>query len=317
MKLIRLIILCSIGLTLLCPVFANTPVKAKIAFVSNNMSIEIMNPDGSARENLIRDTHGINQLAWSPSGEHILFGSRNAEGNHDIFIVNADGTNKKPLLATQNYKRQPTWAPDGKQIAYMAYSKIWQSWSIQVATTDGKSITPIIRVHMHGGEPAWSPDGKEIAYVQAELQKREIYIYNLETQTQQKLVAKNPPWMTHPTWSPDSQTIAFKWSRIGPQKGIYTVNRDGTELKQVVEIGSTRIKSLTWSPNGDELLYSHPVEHDIHLFKVNLRTQTIQQLTHNEGKNYDAVWFDPTPSPLSISLSDSLITTWGKIKNPK
>ena len=170
MKLIRLIILCSIGLTLLCPVFANTPVKAKIAFVSNNMSIEIMNPDGSARENLIRDTHGINQLAWSPSGEHILFGSRNAEGNHDIFIVNADGTNKKPLLATQNYKRQPTWAPDGKQIAYMAYSKIWQSWSIQVATTDGKSITPIIRVHMHGGEPAWSPDGKEIAYVQSELQ---------------------------------------------------------------------------------------------------------------------------------------------------
>ncbi|MCY4403968.1 MAG: hypothetical protein OXD54_15500 [Candidatus Poribacteria bacterium] len=315
MKLIRLILFCSIGLILLCPVFANAPVKAKIAFVSNGTRIEIMNPDGSARENLIRDTRGINQLAWSRSGERILFGSRNSEGIHDIFIINADGTNKRPFFTTQNYKRQPTWAPDGKQIAYMAYSRIWQSWSIHVATTDEKLITPVIPVHMHGGEPAWSPDGTEIAYVQAEPDKKEIYIYNLETQTQRKLVTKNPPWMTNPTWSPDSKKIAFNWSRIGPQKGIYTVNRDGTELKQVVEIESTRIKSLTWSPNGDELLYSHPVEQDIHLFKVNLRTQEIQQLTHNEGKNYDAVWYDP--SPFSVSLSDSLVTTWGRIKSPK
>ncbi len=145
-----------------------------------------------------------------------------------------------------------------------------------------------------GGDPAWSPDGTEIAFVMAAFQKREIYIYNLETNTQEKLVSKNPPWMLYPTWSPDGKKIAFYWSRIGEESGIYTVNQDGTELEQIAEI-DTYVRSLAWSPSGDELLYAQAENVGAQLFTVNLSTHRIKQLTH-DGHNFDAVWFDPSPS---------------------
>ncbi|MDE0313550.1 MAG: hypothetical protein OXM61_01495 [Candidatus Poribacteria bacterium] len=317
MKILRPIALCIIGLMLLCPAFAKVPTKAKIAFVSekdNSWGIDMMNPDGSDRVNLIQHQGGVNQLAWSPDGKQILFGTRNDKGTHDIFIMDADGANAKPLFKAQNYKREPAWSPDGKQIAYMAYSKISGAWHIHIASTDEQSVEPTIPVGRLGGAPAWSPDGTEIAFVKAACQKREIYIYNLETNAQEKLLSENPPSMLYPAWSPDGKKIAFYWSRIGQQKGIYTVNRDGTDLQQVTETGA-RVLSLTWSPSGDELLYAQTANDFYQLFKVDLRTVEIEQLTH-EGHNSDAVWFDPSPSSLSVSPSESLLTTtWGKVKN--
>ena len=67
MKILRLITSCIIGLMLLCPAFAQVPEKAKIAFVSregNSRGIDMMNPDGSDRVNLIQLTGGINQLIF-------------------------------------------------------------------------------------------------------------------------------------------------------------------------------------------------------------------------------------------------------------
>ena len=318
MKILRLIILCIIVLMLLCPAFAKSPEKAKIAFVSReggSWGIDMINPDGSDRVNLIQFTGSINQLAWAPDGKQILFGTRNNNRLHDIFIVEADGTNAQPLFKTQNYKREPTWAPDGKQIAYMAYSKILDAWHIHIATTDEQSVEPIIPVDRLGGDPAWSPDGTEIAFVMAAFQKREIYIYNLETNTQEKLLEKESPWMLLPTWAPDGKKIAFYLSGIGQQRGIYTANRDGTELQQVTE-ADARVYSLTWSPSGNELLYTEIVKinNSAQLFTVNLKTRKINQLT-DEGHNSDAVWFDPLSSSLSVSPSESLLTTWGRIKN--
>ncbi len=318
MKILRLIILCIIVMMLLCPAFAKSPEKAKIALVSReggSWGIDMINPDGSDRVNLIQFTGSINQLAWSPDGKQILFGTRNNNGLHDIFIVEADGTNAQPLFKAQNYKREPAWSPDGKQIAYMAYSKILGAWHIHIATTDEQSVEPIIPVDRLGGDPAWSPDGTEIAFVMAAFQKREIYIYNLETNTQEKLLEKESPWMLLPTWAPDGKKIAFYLSGIGQQRGIYTANRDGTELQQVTE-ADARVYSLTWSPSGDELLYTKIVKinNSAQLFTVNLTTRKINQLT-DEGHNSDAVWFDPLSSSLSVSPSESLLTTWGRIKN--
>ena len=314
MKVIRLVILSSIGFMLLCPVFGLAPQKSKIAFVSNvdGLGIDIMNPDGRERKKLITHSRNINQLAWSPSGEHILFGARNSEGNHDIYIVNADGSDVMKLFDTPNYKRQPAWSPDGNKIAYMAYSKIWESWSIYVATIDGKLIAPVIRVGKNGGDPAWSPDGTEIAYVDDGVYQRNIYVYNIETQQQRILIKHNPSWMAYPTWSPDGEKIAFYWG-LGNLSGVFSVNSDGTEMKRIVGIEETGIRSLTWSPGGKYLLYSQPVDDSLHLFKINIYSGKIVQLT-DEGKNFDAIWYDP--SPMSVFPSESkLTTTWGEIKS--
>ena len=40
------------------------------------------------------------------------------------------------------------------------------------------------------------------------------------------------PWSKHPTWSPDSQQIAFWSSRSGKDQ-IWVMNRDGTNLHNI------------------------------------------------------------------------------------
>ena len=321
MKNMRLFLLCGSSLVMvllnLCSVRAEAPRRAKIAFVSRDTdqsSIYMMNPDGSDLVNLISRTRGINQIAWEPTGERILF-CADREGVRDIYIMNTDGTDVRPMFTERRYKQEPTWSPDGERIAYTAWSPLIGR-SIYIAPTDGQSGKPIVQVGRGSGQPAWSPDGTEIAFVVGSQGIREIYIFDIEAHTQRHLLPDNDKnlWMQHPTWSPDGEKIAFAWSPEKLGTGIYVVNRDGTGLEQITEPDPLRILSITWAPSGDELVYAKVEGNRAHLFKVSLNDWRIRQLTYKRN-NPEAIWFDPA-GVVSVEPAATLsITTWGKIKN--
>ena len=320
MKIFRFFLLWCLSILLLCPsVFAQAPTTAKIAFVSGGRNpagiyesnIHMMNPDGSDLVNLINRYGRINHIAWERSGEHILF-CADHKGQHDIHVMNADGTDAKPMFTEPRYRVEPTWSPDGKWIAYVASAKP-MGRSLHIAPTNGQPDQPIIQVGIRGGQPDWSPDGTEIAFVAASRGVRKIYILNLETHTQRQLLPDKNPWMQYPAWSPDGERIAFVWSPNRSGSGIYLVNRDGTGLEQITEPDPLRTLSITWAPSGDELVYGKDTRDSLHLFKVSLKDQRIQQLTH-EMINTEAIWFDPTVVVSVEPSVSSSITTWGKIK---
>ncbi|MDE0011973.1 MAG: hypothetical protein OXU36_12540 [Candidatus Poribacteria bacterium] len=321
MKTLRLFLLCSLSVLLCTSILAQAPTTAKIAFVSRGINpsgiyqsnIYMMNPDGSDLVDLISRPRGsgINHIAWEPSGQRILFCSDH-KGKHDIHVMNADGTDAKPMFTEPRYRVEPTWSPDGKWIVYAASAKP-MGRSIHIAQTNGQSGEPIVTVGTHGGQPDWSPDGTEIAFVAASQGIRKIYILNLETHTQRQLLPDKNPWMQYPAWSPDGERIAFVWSPNRSGSGIYLVNRDGTGLEQITEPDPLRTLSITWAPSGDELVYGKDTRDSLHLFKISLKDQRIQQLTH-EMINTEAIWFDPTVVVSVEPSVSSLITTWGKIK---
>ena len=322
MKVFRFFLIYSLNVLLCSPIFAQAPTTAKIAFVSRGINpsgiyqsnIYMMNPDGSDLINLISRSRsrGINHIAWEPSGQRILFCSDH-KGKHDIHVMNADGTDAKPVFTEPRYRVEPTWSPDGKRIAYVASAKP-MGRSLYIAPTNGQSGEPIVQVGPHSGQPDWSPDGTEIAFVVGSRGIRKIYILNLESHTQRLLLPDKNPWMQYPAWSPDSERIAFVWSPNRAGSGIYVVNRDGTGLEQITEPDPLRTVSIAWAPSGDELVYAKDTRDSLHLFKVSLKDQRPQQLTH-EMINPEAIWFDPAAAvPVEPSAS-ARITTWGKIKN--
>lgn len=316
MKTLRLILICCMCLLLGYPVLAAAPDTEKIAYVSwqNGISsIELMNPDGEDHQILLRRSGKINQLAWSPDGEKILFCTDRNE-THDIFIMDADGSNIKPVFQEMKYKRQPVWSPNGKQIAFVAYSKIDNNWNIHIASADGQNIQPTIQTHRMGGDPSWSADGSKIAYVISNIKKREIYIYDLESNTNKRLILHKQPWFTLPRWAPKSEKIAFVWSGIDIENGIYISNGDGRSPKLITPTEQARVYSLAWAPNGEQLVYSKSVEGIVHIYTVNIETGETVQLTQN-GANIDPVWYDPAASSLPVQPNENLLTsTWGKIK---
>jgi Tol biopolymer transport system component len=64
------------------------------------------------------------------------------------------------------------------------------------------------------------------------------------------------------SWSPDGARIAFRLFNDAP--GIYLMNRDGSGLRQLVDLprdrnsGMGSSAALDWSPNGSQLTYSYP-----------------------------------------------------------
>ena len=302
--------------------WTKAPETEKITFTSTrdgNTEIYIMNSDGTMPVNVSQNAgaEDYNPI-WSPNGKRILFIS-NRDRIFDLYVMDADGTNVRKIFKTEALRWDPTWSPDGKQIAYAQGEEPNQA--IYIAAIDGTSVEKLT----DGFMPSWSPDGNEIAFVVGGIKHTPLGIYDLQTHTQKTLLIKEMPWIVNPSWSPRGEKIAFSKidGRFDPngflwweRSNIYVANRDGTGLHQIIKDEESICMGPTWSPHGDQLIYTDAVRHpkkdiSVQLFKTDLRTGNITQLTH-EANNSRADWFDPMYS-VSPSVR-SLTTMWGKIK---
>ena len=306
-----------------CVVFAKPPDTAKIAFSANregNRDIYVMNPDGSQQVNITNHRADDVSPVWSPTGEHTLFASdheHKAWGTWDLYLMEPDGSNVRKVFDKSARRSSPVWSPDGKRIAYN-YGELGNIL-LYIGTIDGKNEE---RVAI-GGTPAWSPDGTEIAFVvKAGAKRWEINILNVQTRKQKVFFPPKavPSWVRGPAWSPTGDKLAFAWLHRVPladfleTETIYTVNRDGTRLTQIVAEAKSPATDPIWSPRGDELLYARWKHETKHIFKIALNEGQSEQLTHIGFWNDPTDWFDPAYA-LPVSPQPQLLTTvWGRLK---
>jgi Tol biopolymer transport system component len=144
-----------------------------------------------------------------------------------------------------------TWAPDGRRLAFTAPGGVWvmdvsDGTSQQILTCgegpDGCSLS-------------WAPDGSRIAVAHGDT----LELVDPDGSNRTTLFVQGHPvnyaGLSQPTWSPDGTRIAFNgW--IGSGRGLYTINRDGTDpapiLGPVPGIGAF---DPAWSPDGSTIAY--------------------------------------------------------------
>ena len=325
------IILLSASISL---VFAKAPTTAKIVFTSardDNREIYVMNTDGSGQVKLTHHRSDDAMPTWSPTGEHILFASDRDRFplSRDLYLMDPDGTNVRRVFGKSKDRSDAVWSPDGKHIAYSRRER--GEWYIYIGTIDGKKEERIAI----GAGPAWSPDGTEIAFVSGYgTGLVQINIFNMRAKKQRVIFPRDVPrsWITGDlVWSPTANKIAFSWNHHPPLKefferdAIYTINSDGTGLKQITSDAAPMERSPVWSPQGDALLYDKTDgDNRLQIFKITLGSDVSEQLTNTFipqvfGKFFQANspgdWFDPAFA-LPVSPQPHLLTTsWGKVKS--
>ena len=205
----------------------------------------VMDPDGSNVLQLTENEVEDNFAALSPDGRYIAF-SRGKRRGFDLFIMRSNGRNVTRLTDSSRDEVFPSWSPDGNFLVYSSTINTeagWQSDLFKMRLYDRKSrrLTDTARAREFG--PEWSPDGSKIAFTRQVLSVSRSGIGTID------LDGGNLRWLVRnprdgggytdyaPTWSPDSQWIAFSREHgVDAGVDVFRVRRDGTGLTPVTEL---------------------------------------------------------------------------------
>ena len=212
-----------------------------------------------------------------PRLKHRLYSLRE-EYHYEIAAINLDGTGQQRLTANQDLDHYPMWSPDGSRVAFIGERIDEESRRLKdglyTMAADGSDVREVLPPSSKGLSaaypPMWLPDGETLAFLgyEGETQPmRHIYTIRADGTQLSRLVA-GP--LSLPAWSPDLDRFAVaKFSgENGEWVAIFTLAADGSdpiELTKITDretfersdgIYGYRIRTLSWSPDGTQILFS-------------------------------------------------------------
>ena len=180
------------------------------------------------------------------------------DGNAEIYVMDADGKNQRRLTHHPAEDGWPSWSPDGKKIAFSSYRN---GGNIQIFVMDSDGQNPIrLSEGANDKNPAWSPNGQKIAFdgygeegLPGAVWTIQIYAMDSDGKNRDRLT-NGPAHNLNPSWSPDSQRIAFESTRHVATE-IYVMNADGRKQERLTD---NRVvdEDPSWSPDGQKIAFS-------------------------------------------------------------
>jgi TolB protein len=172
--------------------------------------------------------------AWSPDGARICFASPREGGGHtNLYIVNRDGSGLRKLTDQPSINTSPTWSPSGDQIAFTSdRAGVPQ---VYVVGVDGLGLQRI--TSDYSDKPTWSPAPyNEIAFAARTGPGNDVKVIDMATRRVTQLTFGEGT-NESPAFAPNGRHIAFTSTRSG-KKQIFTVTRDGRDLRQLTKVGN-------------------------------------------------------------------------------
>ena len=156
------------------------------------------------------------------------------------------------------YYANPVWSPSGRYIYFNAEIDGDPAILYVVTEADWYGYHDVYQAAKHNANLVWSPDGRYVAFDSERDGNRDIYLWDMETETERRLT-NNSESDWDPAWSPDGTQIAFVSDRSG-NWDIYVMDADG-EDEYLHRLTDTLIWNLgtqdpAWSPDGKYIAFS-------------------------------------------------------------
>ena len=180
----------------------------------------------------------------------------NRAGGVEVYVMRPDGSDQRPVSDPESYNKlreREAYSPDGTQRVYNEGSTqstplyVWRydlpaDWLHRRQVLDNSTVNY---------QPVWSPQGNLIAFTSQKGGNDEIWVITADEVEEgvnrplpKRLTFNDWQWDKHPTWSPDSQYIAF-WSNRddGGTMQIWVMKADGSDQRNI-----SRNKFDDWDP---------------------------------------------------------------------
>lgn len=196
----------------------------------------------------------------------------------DIFIADLRGNIKSQLTNVKGYDAEATVSPLGDKIVFTSTrSGDLELYTMNIDGTDVKQITNELG---YDGGAFFSPDGKKLVFRASRPKTEE------EVKTYKDLLAQG---LVMPT-----------------NMEIYTCNIDGSDLKQITNLGGANWAPF-FSPSGNKIIFSsnHKTKgYHFNLFMVNVDGSGLEQIT-----------FDPVFDAFPMFSFDGKKLIWSSNRN--
>ena len=124
-----------------------------------------------------------------------------------------------------------------------------QIYSMTASGTGRRLLTP--GREASGRSPAYSPNGRRIVFVSS-FKQSDLWLMRSDGSHKQRLTRTAGIDETDPAWSPDGKEIVFAVTRPAAQQGIWIVEADGTQRRQLTTGADA---DPSWSPDGSEIAF--------------------------------------------------------------
>lgn len=205
-------------------------------------------------------------------------------------------------------------------------SKMWKDSSekhfktIMKDSVDSMTGTKLISEDNAGEmniSPVVSPDGKYVAFMsEKNLFSIDLYIADTETgKIKSKLAStvRNDEiddfnWLeSSGAWSPDSRKLAYVIFTKGENRLIIIDVRKNKILKEISMQGVNEFSNPTWSPDGNNIVFSGNRRGLSNLYEYNLNSEELVQLTEN-GFSYIHPNWSPDGKHIVFSTDKNALT---------
>jgi Tol biopolymer transport system component len=208
----------------------------------------------------------------------VMLMNRIGPSSSELHIANADGSGERKFLDNSIFDYHACYSDDGKWVLFTSERNGLGQSDVFRARPDGTGIEPLITSPSVDDAAVMSPDGSRIAFVSTRDGFRaNIWVLDLKTGGLRNLTGgpnvqgdpSGPDGFFRPSWSPDSQWLAFSSDRNTDGRGhdqgrgwehtqelsIYVVNADGQSFRRIASKPGCCLGSPKWSPDGKRVVF--------------------------------------------------------------
>jgi len=230
----------------------------------NQRDIWTIGVDGTAPARVTNDDALDWDASWSPDGRWLYFSSDRG-GSMNLWRIAIDEASGETRGEPEPINQPASWTGHSRvgargEIIYTSFQRVGNLERIPVDPVRGRFTgppEPLTTGSNYFATPQPSRDGRSLAFTGQNGTARSVFVSAADG-ANIRPVTGGSSRESGINWNPSSDRIAFYSSRTGRYQ-IFSVNTDGSELRQETNVEGYGLGRAVWSPDARRMATMEPV----------------------------------------------------------